>query len=97
MTDSSDTKVLARLGVAVASPYITSEPPDTKWGQPSLSHYVFVIDGWSLQGRLIESVYLTVGNSRPEVPDLPKELQLELEAWEAASDEDLLGFEAQLD
>jgi hypothetical protein len=72
--------------------YVTSEPQDSKWGQPAAVHYRFIADGNRLFG---ESSY--VKQSSPEVPFKRSLLKEELEAWDELSDEALLNFEASLD
>ncbi len=76
-----------------AARYVTSEPQDTGWGQPSASHYVFVIEGKRLFGRPIAGVYLPDSGMAP----FDEDLAAELEAWDAASDEALTKYESMLD
>ena len=75
--------------------YATSEPRDTEWGQPSASHYVFVVVGNRLRGQPIADIYLPLALS--DILPVGSDLAAELDAWDAASDEALADFEASLD
>lgn len=75
--------------------YVTSEPRDSEWGQPSASHYVFVVVGNRLRGQPISDVYLPLTPS--DISPVGSGLAAEFEAWDAASDEALANFEASLD
>ncbi len=75
--------------------YVTSEPQDSEWGQPSASQYVFIIEGTRLLGEPIAGIYLPA--SPLEVPPADPYLIGEFEAWELASDEALINFEEALD
>ena len=75
--------------------YVTSEPPENEWGQPSASQYVFERVGNRLFGSLIAGVY--AANRLRLMPSAAPCLAAELEAWDAASDEALTQFEAGLD
>ncbi len=75
--------------------YVTSEPKDSKWGQPPASHYVFTVVGTRLFGEPIAGVYLIVSSS--DIWTADSLLVAEFEAWERASDEALTSFEAMLD
>ncbi|MGQ9625281.1 MAG: hypothetical protein ACUVV0_00035 [Anaerolineae bacterium] len=77
------------------TPYVTSEPQDSEWGQPAASYYVFTIAGNRLLGQPIAGVYLPSPLS--DIPPVEPLLALEFEAWDAASDEALANFEATLD
>lgn len=75
--------------------YVTSESKESEWGQPAASLYVFTIVGDRLFGQPIAGVYLP----SPPLDILPIDSRLaaEFAAWEAASDEALVNFEATLD
>lgn len=75
------------------SVYVTSESPESGWGQPPASHYVFTYQGSRLIGELIAGVYLP---SSPQDMPIDSRLAAELGGWEAASDEALINFEAKL-
>jgi hypothetical protein len=97
LNNFSDTKLAINTGWKVSSPYITSESPKSVWLQPSLSHYIVVIEGAIMRGYLIEDIYPTVANSRPEPTGAIVDLNMELAAWDAAADEDFLDFESRLE
>ncbi|MBI3761957.1 MAG: hypothetical protein HY260_08880 [Chloroflexi bacterium] len=82
---------------SVASPYMTSEYWVNTWGQPPASHYVFHFDGSILRGQLIESIYLTFHVMDAAPLSISPMLKAEMDAWEAASDEDVANFELGLD
>jgi len=74
--------------------YVTSEPSDSDaWGQPPANHYVMVMGSL---GEPIAGVYVPA-LPLDAFPVIDPQLALELEAWEAASDEALARFEAELD
>jgi len=75
------------------SVYVTSESPDSGWGQPPASHYTFTYQGTRLIGELIAGVYLP---SSPQDTPIDSRLASEFAAWEAASDEALSDFESKL-
>ena len=97
MTDSSQSNVITSLGMAVASPYITSDSLGTSWGQPSLSHFIVVFEGATIRGHLIEGIYPTAINSQFDAAITLAELKTELDAWDAAADEDFLASESKLE
>jgi hypothetical protein len=72
--------------------YISSEPPDSEWGQPPASHYVFTIVGNRLLGQPIAGASLPSPSS--DILPVDPLLAAEFEAWDAASDEALANFEA---
>jgi hypothetical protein len=74
--------------------YVTSESrdPENRWGQPPASYYVFQI-----KDELIEGVYIILHPDKVTPVWGDPLLQQEMEAWEAASDEDLARFESNLD
>ena len=76
------------------SVYVTSEFPYDTWLQPSASRYVFEVDGVRMRGHIIEGTYVPLSNPFPSADEL---LNYELEAWEAASDEDMAKFDASLE
>jgi|YNPBryantNP2012_1023418.scaffolds.fasta_scaffold73042_2 hypothetical protein len=76
-----------------ASVYVTSESPESGWGQPPASHYIFTYRGTRLIGELIAGVYLP---SSPQDMLIDSRLASEFAAWEAASDQDLSNFESRL-
>lgn len=75
--------------------YVASEPQDSEWGQPAASYYEFTIVGTVLHGQPIAEVYVPSPSS--DILPIDPHLAIELEAWDAASDEALLNFEALLD
>ena len=75
------------------SVYVTSESPDSGWGQPPASHYTFTYQGTRLIGELIAGVYLP---SSPQDTPIDSRLASEFAAWETASDEALSNFESKL-
>jgi hypothetical protein len=75
--------------------YITSEPHDSEWGQPAASHYEFTVVDNTLYGQPIGMVYAPSPSS--DILPVDPYLATELEAWDAASDEALVNFEATLD
>jgi hypothetical protein len=75
--------------------YVASEPKESGWGQPPASHYVFRIVGTRLFGEPIAGVYLPSPSS--DILSVDSHLAAEFEAWDAASDEALVNFEATLD
>lgn len=77
------------------SVYVTSEPQGSDWGQPAASQYRFEAIGGALRGAPVASLYWPPRRSEHEFDD--SGLTLELEAWEAASDEALANFEASLE
>lgn len=91
MTGIDSRKPTVRHDVPV---YVTSEPKDSEWGQPAASRYVFTIVGNNrLLGEPIAGVYLPSSDIFP----VDSRLAAEFEAWDAASDEALMRFEATLD
>src|SRR5258708_2934445 len=97
MINNSDTKLAINIGWRVSSPYITSEFPSVSWLQPSISHYVVVIEGSTIRGQLIEGIYPTATSSQSETAGTLEDLQLELKAWDAAADEDFIALESRLE
>lgn len=75
--------------------YITSEPQDSEWGQPAASRYEFTVVDNTLYGQPIGMVYVPSPSS--DILPVDPHLAAELEAWDAASDEALVNFEATLD
>lgn len=77
-----------------SSIYATSDPSDEReegeWGQPSISHYDLSTHGEPIKGMYVPS-------SPEHRINLDPELAAEFEAWEAASDEDFIKFEEELD
>lgn len=75
--------------------YITSEPRDSDWGQPSVSHYVLRIVEDRLVGELVGGVYVA---AQPiEAMALDAVLNGEMSAWDSVSDEALHVFESGLE
>lgn len=92
MTVNSGTAVLERN----APVYMTSdEPTYSNWGQPAASHYSFLIVGTIMFGNPIAGVYLPSPGAISTAID--SRLAEEFAAWEAASDEALVNFEAMLE
>lgn len=76
--------------------YQTSEPIESGWGQPSISHYVFNMEGDLLVGDLVGGIYL---QAKPIEEWIATEsiLSGELAAWDIISDEALHNLEAGLE
>jgi len=75
--------------------YVTSEPRENNWGQPPASRYHFFVDGSVLYGQPISGMHV---QSAATITRLATSgLSMEFEAWDAASDEALVLFEATLD
>ena len=90
ITDSRQATVMPGTPV-----YVTSEPQDSHWGQPSVSHYVFRMENNRLFGEPIGGVCLP---RRPvETIAVDSALTKEFSVWDALSDEALSRFEAGLD
>jgi len=77
------------------SPYVTSSPRESTWGQPSASYYVFEVEGAILRGQPISGVYAPSGSSA--IPPVDAELLAAFETWDALSSEALENFEASLE
>lgn len=77
--------------------YITSEPAEDRWGQPSASKYVFWIEGTKVRGTLLSGVYISQYSSEGTHPNASSTLAKDTEAWDMLSDEALLDFEASLE
>jgi len=77
-----------------ANVYVTSEFPYDTWLQPPSSHYVFVVDGVRMRGHLIQGIYVHLSSPFPTLEDL---LIDEFRTWEAASDDDMAKFDADLE
>lgn len=77
-----------------AKNYFSSDTGQGNWGQPSASSYIFNQVGNRLVGHLIRAQQTALGSSG--LRQFDPLLSLELKAWEAASDEDLLAFELRL-
>ena len=78
------------------SVYVTSEPAELNWGQPSASRYYFYQVGNRLKGTLIPGTYAAVEQSwSSHVKNW--ELGLEFAIWDLLSDEALFNFEAELE
>lgn len=92
MTNDSRTTSVRNRERAI---YVTSESPDSEWGQPAASHFHFIREGSTLRGQPIAGTYLAVTPSE-SFPITP-ELAAEFEGWEALSDEALANFEAELE
>ena len=89
-TDSRQATVMPGTPV-----YVTSEPQDSDWGQPSVSHYVFRVKNNRLIGEPIGGIYLS---RRPvETIAVDSALADEFSAWDTLSDEALSRFETGLD
>lgn len=68
---------------------LTSAPQDSQWGQPPASNYIFRTRGPILEGYLITGSYMCA-QPMEYVNSWPDQMLLaELDAWEAASDEDM--------
>ena len=70
----------------------TSEPREiaSGWTQPSVAQMVVVGRPVPFTGTLISSVYLVLESSDAEI-------QSDLDAWDAAADQDFLTFESRLE
>lgn len=81
-----------------AAPYVTSDAHESIWGQPSISHYLLTIEGTSIRGHLLAGGYVVQSVAAPEIPASASdpEFEMELAAWEAASDADFAAFEEGL-
>jgi hypothetical protein len=71
--------------------YVNSAPLLNDWGQPPASHYIFETQGVILHGYPISGPYIqTQPCDDISVLGIDKSLKEEFDAWELASDQDLL-------
>lgn len=78
-----------------ATGYVTSEPQDDYWGQPSAGCHILVVVGGSMYGNIVQCACGSTVS--PDILEFDPELVAEFEAWESASDEALADFESALD
>ncbi len=93
MRFDSRTRVVEQK-VAVFPLYLSSDPTEGagSWIQPPISHPSIDLAG----STIIDGIYIKTRH--PEImPIIEPDLAWELEAWEAASDEALMLFEAECD
>lgn len=94
MTLNSSFDILTEQAVSSSS-LLSSSPANEsakRWIQPPISSQAHRLDS----SVIIDGIYAQV-KPLGVIPLVKSELELELEAWEIASDETLRAFEAQLD
>ncbi|HLA99026.1 MAG TPA: hypothetical protein VJL34_11275 [Anaerolineales bacterium] len=82
-----DSRAASNVGDLATVPYTVSAPPDLTWGQPSIIHLVRITP----LANIIAGHYAASHSSM-----LDSDLDLEFQAWEAASDQDYFDFESHL-